>query len=95
MIKRIECEISGRVQLVMYRDFAKRRAKALGVVGSVENLKNGNVYVVAEGQEETLGIFLGDLKNGPTFASVTNLEVNWLPAVGEFEDFNTIWYERR
>lgn len=95
MIKRIECEISGRVQLVMYRDFAKRQAKSLGIVGSAENLKNGNVYVVAEGEEESLGIFLCNLKNGPPFSKVTNAEERWLQVTGEFKDFNIIWYARR
>ena len=62
MQKRLLCEVSGRVQLVMYRDFTGRKAKQLGIVGTVENLNNGNVYVIAEGEEEALGAFLENLK---------------------------------
>ena len=57
MQKRLLCEVSGQVQLVMYRDFTRRKAKQLGIVGTVENLDNGNVYVIAEGEEKTLGVF--------------------------------------
>ena len=95
MQKRLLCEVSGRVQLVMYRDFTGRKAKQLGIVGTVENLNNGNVCVIAEGEEEALGVFLENLKNGPAFASVTNVEAEWLEAKGEFKDFNIIWYARR
>ena len=37
-IKQIECVIIGRVQLVMFRDFARRKARKLGIAGTVENL---------------------------------------------------------
>ena len=78
----------------MYRDFAYRRAKALNISGTVENLKNGDVYVIAEGEEETLKLFLSDLKNGPFFAKVTNVLPKWLNATGEFKDFSIIFYDR-
>ncbi|MDP3957837.1 MAG: acylphosphatase [bacterium] len=94
-MKRLECEISGRVQLVMYRDFAQRKAQSLGLVGTVENLENGNVYVVAEGEEESLRRFLEDLKKGPLFARVTNVEEKWLEPTREFKNFSVIYYGRR
>lgn len=94
MVKRLECEISGRVQLVMYRDFACRRAEAHGISGTVENLKNGNVYTVAEGEEDPLNLFLSDLKKGPLFAKVTMVKEKWLEPTGEFKDFSIIWYDR-
>jgi len=95
MKRRIECEISGRVQLVMFRDFAQRRAKKLGLTGTVENMKNGNVYVVAEGEEKELEEFLEDLRKGPIFSKVTNVEVKKLEAKGEFKDFSIIFYGSR
>ena len=95
MVKRLECEIEGRVQLVMYRDFTHRKAKSFDIVGSVENLKNGNVFVVAEGEEENLNLFLSDLKKGPFFAKVTNVVSKWLNPTREFKDFSIIFYDRR
>lgn len=95
MLKRLECEISGRVQLVMFRDFAKRSAESLGLTGTAENLRNGNVYVAAEGEEAVLSAFVEKLRKGPLFAKVTNIEVKWLPPTREFKDFSIIWYDRR
>ena len=95
MKKRLECEIAGRVQLVMYRDFARRKARPLGLTGTVENLSNGNVYVVAEGDEALLARYLEALKKGPFLARVTGVTEKWLPATGEFNDFNIIFYGRR
>jgi acylphosphatase len=95
MVKRLECEISGRVQLVMFRDFARRKARAWGLAGTVENLSNGNVYVVAEGDEKALALFLEDLKKGPLFARVTNVREKWLEPTKEFKDFKIIFYDRR
>lgn len=95
MRKRLECEISGRVQLVMYRDFACRKAKSWGLVGTVENLRSGSVYVVAEGEEEALSEYLKELRKGPLFARVTNVAAKWLEPTKEFKDFIIIFYDRR
>ncbi|MBX4215706.1 acylphosphatase [Candidatus Parcubacteria bacterium] len=95
MTKRLECEVEGRVQLVMYRDFARRKAKPLGITGTVENLSNGNVYVVAEGEEATLRRYLEDLKKGPLFSKVTEVREKWLEPTKEFKDFSIIFYGRR
>ena len=92
MTKRLLVEVSGRVQLVMYRDFARRRALIRNVFGTVQNLENGNVSIIAEGEEENLNLFLSDLKNGPIFAKVTNVDTKWLPSTGEFKEFSIIFY---
>ncbi len=90
--KRLECKIIGRVQLVMFRDFTDRNAKKLGVTGVVRNMPDGSVYMVAEGEEEKLHELLENLKSGPTFARVDNVEEKWLPAIGEFKNFMIDFY---
>ena len=62
-MKRIECHIEGRVQMVMYRDFAMRKAKLLGLSGTVKNNDDGTVTLVAEGEEEQLGVYIEDRKS--------------------------------
>ena len=47
----------GRVQLVMFRDFTKRKAEEFGIVGTVRNEKDGTVRVIAEGDETHLVLF--------------------------------------
>ena len=54
MVKRLECNITGRVQMVMFRDFAMRKSRCLGLVGTVRNIKDGSVEVIVEGEEEKL-----------------------------------------
>ena len=81
-IKQIECFVTGRVQLVMFRDFAQRKARKLGIVGIVENLPNGSVKVIAQGTEEKLFKFISCLKNGPILAKVKNVSVRWTESDG-------------
>lgn len=87
MQKRIECIISGRVQMVMYRDFATRKARGLGLVGEVINLPDGTVRVIAEGTEEKLNAYILLLKQGPILAHVTRVEVDWKDATNTHAKF--------
>ena len=66
--------VRGRVQGVGYRYFVMREAGALGVSGFARNLPDGSVEVVAEGGDEVLVAFEGRLREGPSFARVTDLD---------------------
>ena len=91
MIKRLEGYVFGRVQLVMFRDFTCRKARALKLTGTVKNLKDGSVFVVAEGEEEKLRTLLGKLKRGSILARVDKIEEKWLEATGEFSNFKIVY----
>ncbi len=82
MQKRLECQVFGRVQMVMYRDFVKRAARARGVVGTVKNNLDGSVSIVAEGEEKKLCELLARANRGSIFARVDCVEEKWsdLPA---------------
>lgn len=88
MKKRLECNITGRVQMVMFRDFTQRNATKLGIAGTVQNMEDGSVYVVAEGEEEKLQKLLELLKKGPLFASAENTKEQWGQPTGEFVGFH-------
>lgn len=90
-IKQIECVIIGRVQLVMFRDFAQRKARKFGIVGTVENLPDGSVKVVAQGSSENLLKFISYLKEGSLLAKVQDVFVNWSESEEFFEDFKIIY----
>ncbi len=94
MRKRLETKIIGRVHLVMFRDFVKRNADKLKLTGTVENKKDGSVFVVAEGEKEALDEFLFYLKKGPIFAKVLSIEPKWLEPTETFTDFKIIFYDR-
>ncbi len=92
MKKRLECIVKGRVQMVMFRDFAQRSARRLGVFGFVKNLDDGSVLVVAEGEEWHLREFLQILKKGSVFSKVSEVREKWEDNREEFKDF-TIKYD--
>ena len=73
MQKRLECQIFGRVQLVMFRDFVTRKARARGVVGTVRNNQDGSVSVIAEGGEMKLRELLDLIRRGPILSGLSLL----------------------
>lgn len=88
MQERLEAIVSGRVQLVMYRDFAQRKARGLKLVGEVQNLRDGTVRVVAEGSRIKLEAYLLKLRKGPILANVEDIAVVWLPASDTYARFS-------
>lgn len=83
----MEARIQGRVQGVGFRHFVMEKAQRLGLVGYVQNLPDGDVAVYAEGDEEDLKKFENNLNEGPFMARVTNVQVEWGEAEGEFASF--------
>lgn len=88
MNERLEATISGRVQLVMYRDFAQRKAKGLRLVGEVQNLKDKTVRVVAEGPRVRLNHYVEKLKKGSLLSHVEDVQTTWLPATNNYTRFD-------
>ena len=87
-MKRYSMRISGRVQGVFYRDFAKRGAEKLNLTGYVKNLAGGDVELIAEGAETDLKDYVKICRKGPLMAFVKNIEVKETEATGEFESFD-------
>jgi len=75
------------VQGVGYRFFCRREAAALGINGYVKNLFNGDVEVLAEGEEELVGHFIRILRKGPHFSHVQDLHITTLPAEDRYKNF--------
>lgn len=80
--RRVTAIISGHVQGVGFRVFARRHAVDLDVVGYAENLPDGRVEVVAEGHQSDLELLLVRLRVGPTHAEVEQIETEWNDAGG-------------
>lgn len=79
---RVVALVSGRVQGVGYRAFARQKALELGLTGYAENLADGRVEVVAEGAAADLQHFLAFLKRGPRLSKVESVEAMWSQATG-------------
>ncbi|MHB8620097.1 MAG: acylphosphatase [Chloroflexota bacterium] len=85
---RLVASVFGQVQGVGFRWFAQREARHRGIGGCVANDFVGDrVEVVAEGSQPALEQFLHRLRQGPAGGRVDRIEVQWLTATGEFDQF--------
>ena len=74
---RLTALVQGRVQGVGFRAFVRRQALDLAISGYVENLPDGRVEVVAEGERSELEHLLVKLRAGPPHAEVADIDVTW------------------
>jgi acylphosphatase len=84
---RLHAIVHGRVQGVGFRAFVIENGIRVGATGWARNKWDGTVEVVAEGDRPTLERLLADLHRGPRVSNVTQVEVAWQPASGEFSSF--------
>lgn len=87
MQQTISILISGKVQGVFFRKCAKEKAIALGITGTVCNLPDGKVKIIATGTEAQLTKLLDWCKVGPPRATVSTVKINEL-AVENFSGFS-------
>lgn len=74
-----EILVKGKVQGVYFRASTKRTADDLGITGQVKNLPDGNVFIMAEGEEHKMESFIAWCRQGPAFAKVTELVITVAP----------------
>ena len=82
-MKRVHALVAGKVQGVFFRVTAQKKAQELGLSGWVRNLPDGRVEVVAEGDKESLEMFVDHLRIGPPAAEVENVGTEWGEPRGE------------
>jgi acylphosphatase len=74
-MKRLVAFVSGSVQKVGYRARVVQLANALSLKGTIENLKDGRVKIIAEGDEERLRWFEEAIEIKNTLIQVTSVEM--------------------
>jgi acylphosphatase len=84
---RAHVHVSGRVQGVFFRSNTREKADELGLTGWVRNLQDGRVEAVFEGDDSNVKEMIKWCHTGPSYASVSDLEVDWDKATGEFNSF--------
>ena len=67
--------ISGRVQGVCFRAYARDEARRLGLRGWVRNLPDGRVEAMVQGDPARVGTFEAWCQQGPSHARVREVEV--------------------
>ena len=86
-MKRAILIAKGKVQKVGYRDFVQDNARELGITGYVENLEDGNVKVVCEGEEPKIEDFIRVIKVKKDFIEVVETSLEYEEPTGEFKVF--------
>ncbi|WP_020184619.1 acylphosphatase [Methylopila sp. 73B] len=69
-----EIVVTGRVQGVGYRAWARSNANGLGLRGLVRNRADGSVQAQIAGPEERIAAFAAACRAGPTEAKVERVE---------------------
>lgn len=86
-LQRAHVYISGSVQGVFFRESARKKAKEFGLAGWIENLPDGRVEAVFEGAPEDVRRMTQWCEQGPTYATVEDVEVRLEDARGDLRDF--------
>ena len=87
MKKRLTAYVAGTVQKVGYRARVMDFAKMLGLNGTVENLDDGRVKIVAEGDEDKLKWFEEAIVIKNTLIKVSVIEKEYSEPKGEVSKF--------
>ena len=75
-MKSIHLIVSGKVQGVFFRANVKDKATELELVGYSKNLADGNVEIVAQGNEEKINKLIKFIKNNPGHSKVREMKIN-------------------
>ncbi len=86
-MQRREIHYSGRVQGVGFRYTTKTIARGYNVTGYVQNLDDGRVRLVVEGEAAELDRFLGELEERMAHY-IRGRTCDTRPATGQYTDFS-------
>ena len=87
MVVAFDVRVSGRVQGVGYRYYARASAHTAGVTGYVRNVPNGTVEAVIVGPAEACEDMLAALRKGPRGGRVDAVSAQPLSPPPRYEDF--------
>ena len=81
---------SGRVQGVGFRYSTKMLAHGYEVTGTVRNMADGRVELIAEGAQEELDAFRKGVQESDLGSFIRNEEIHWRNAKNEFRGFEIV-----
>ncbi len=87
MEKAIQIIVSGKVQGVFFRKNTYQKARELGLKGFVANQSDGNVKIIAQGDQLKLSALVEWCYQGSPNAIVEKVDVIELSAMHQYEKF--------
>lgn len=91
-MSRSRCQVfyTGRVQGVGFRYTVRTLAMGFEVTGTVRNLPDGRVELVAEGSRDELEAFKQAIRESELGHFIAQEQVNWSEARNEFRGFGIV-----
>jgi len=90
-VKTFKILLSGRVQGVGFRYFTESRAQKYNIRGYVRNTRDNKVEIVCQGEEEDLDQFIENVKRGPAFSVVTDVNIEEIKNCKTYSSFDIIF----
>jgi len=87
-MKQLHIIISGRVQGIFFRASTRDTARQLGLRGFVRNLGNGDVEVVAQGEDNELQELIEFCRKGPPGADIEGIDIKYEEIKDKFFGFD-------
>ena len=87
---RLELYYLGRVQGVGFRYTVKRLVRGYDVVGTVRNLPDGRVELLAEGERSELEDLRKGIQDSEVGHFIRQEEANWCESRDEFSEFEIV-----
>lgn len=89
-MKKVTLHISGNVQRVGYRAKVISIANALGIKGFIQNLPDGRVKIIAQGEQSELDKLIQAINISNSLINVTNIEQEYSIPSDDYEGFNKV-----
>jgi acylphosphatase len=89
-MKKVILYVSGNVQASGYRAKIESIASFLGIKGYVQNLPDGRVKIIAQGEAANLEKLIQDINISNSLINVTNIEQEYTSLSEDYEDFHKV-----
>ena len=87
---RLTVVYSGRVQGVGFRYTAKTVATGFAITGTIRNLPDGRVELIAEGHRDELAAFRAAILDAGLAGFIRDEQVTWTAAENKFRGFEIV-----
>ncbi|MFV0606914.1 MAG: acylphosphatase [Niabella sp.] len=89
MNETVKIVVTGKVQGVWFRRYTQNKAQELGISGTVQNLNDGSVLIIATGTDTQLTQLTAWCKRGSPKAIVQSVNIHKIPT-NEFKKFSIL-----
>jgi len=86
----LKITISGTIQGLFFKNFAKENADKLNLRGFIRCLENGDLEVFIEGEKDNVARFVEILKTGQQYSQIRNIKTEERKWSGDLKEFKVL-----